>query len=90
MDNQFASGASALGSGVDLLVLECTFFKTKPKDTHLVLSEAIYLIRKAKPKRAMLTHFYPEWDSVDFKQELEKLSPMCEVMQAEDGLMLDI
>jgi len=89
-DTGFDPRTATLGNGVDLLILECTFFKDKPKDTHLVLSEAIYLIRKAKPKRAMLTHFYPEWDAVDFKQEVEKLSPMCEVIQAEDGLTLEI
>jgi len=89
-DTGFDQRLATLGNGVDMLVLECTFLKEKPKETHLVLSEAIYLIRKAQPRRAMLTHFYPEWDSVDFRQEVEALSPMCEVIQAEDGLMLEI
>ena len=88
-DTGFDLKAATLGNGADLLVLECTFFKDKPKDTHLVLSEAIYLIRKARPKRAMLTHFYPEWDEIDFEEEVRKLSPRCKVIQAEDGLMID-
>jgi ribonuclease BN (tRNA processing enzyme) len=86
MDERLA----ALANGVDLLLLECTFFKEKPKQSHLILTEAIHLIRKAKPKRAMLTHFYPEWDEVDFDEEVGTLSPMCEVIQARDGLIIEI
>ena len=48
----------------------------------------MHLIRKAKPKRAMLTHFYPEWDAVNFDEEVAKFSPMCEVIEATDGLEL--
>jgi hypothetical protein len=38
----------------------------------------------------MLTHFYPEWDEVDFASEVEKLQPRCEVIEAKDGLKLEI
>ena len=89
-DTGFDQNESVLGNRVDLLILECTFFREKPKQTHLELSEAIYLIRKARPKRAMLTHFYPEWDEVDFAEEVSKLSPLCEVIQAEDDLAVEI
>jgi ribonuclease BN (tRNA processing enzyme) len=89
-DTGFDEKLSVFGRNVDLLILECTFVEEKPKDTHLVLKEAIYLIRKAKPTRAMLTHFYPEWDKVDFAEEVKKLSPMCKVIEAEDGLVIEI
>ena len=75
---------------VDLLILECSFFKDKPVETHLELSEAMYLIRYAKPKRVILTHLYPEWDTVDFQKEVEKFSPPCEIIEARDGLKLEI
>ena len=81
---------AAFANQVDLLILECSFVKNKPVEKHLELAEAIYLIRKAKPKRAMLTHFYPEWDEVDFKEELKKFEPMCDVIEAVDGLTVDI
>lgn len=81
---------AAFASQVDLLILECSFVKNKPVEKHIELAEAIYLIRKAKPKRAMLTHFYPEWDEVDFKEELKKFEPMCDVIEAVDGLTVDI
>ncbi|HEY0429069.1 MAG TPA: ribonuclease Z [Pyrinomonadaceae bacterium] len=74
---------------VDLLVLECSFFKNKKVEKHLELSEAMYIIRHAKPKQAVLTHFYAEWDAVDFRAEVEKFSPACEVLEARDGLRID-
>ena len=89
-DTGFDERLAAFGRNTDLLILECTFFEEKPKDTHLVLKEAIHLVRKAKPKRAVLTHFYPEWDDVNFADEVRKLSPMCEVIEAEDGLVIEI
>lgn len=85
-DTGFDESLATLSNRVDLLILECSFVKNKPTENHLELSEAIHLIRKAKPKRAMLTHFYPEWDDVDFEEELAKFSPTCEVIEALDGL----
>ena len=62
----------------------------KPVETHLELAEAIHLIRYASPKLAVLTHFYLEWDAVDFQKEAAKFSPLCEVIEARDGLRLEI
>lgn len=87
-DTGFDESLATLANRVDLFILECSFVKDKPAQKHLELSEAIHLIRKAKPKRAMLTHFYPEWDDVDFEEELAKFSPMCEVIEATEGLEL--
>lgn len=81
---------SAFANGVDLLLMECSFVRNKPVKTHLELAEAMYLIRKAKPKRAMLTHFYPEWDDDGFQAEIRRFEPMCEVVEAVDGLKLKI
>ena len=89
-DTGFAKSLGAFAREVDLLVMECSFFTDKPVETHLVLSEAMYLARYAKPKRVILTHFYPEWDAVDFEKEMKKFSPPCEVIQARDGLRLEI
>ena len=81
---------AAFANQADLLILECSFVKNKPVEKHLELAEAIYLIRKSKPKRAMLTHFYPEWDEVNFSEELKKFEPMCEVIEAVDGLRVGL
>ncbi len=80
---------AALASGVDLFLLECSFVRNKPVEKHLELAEAMYLIRKAGPKLAMLTHFYPEWDGVNFVEEVRKFDPRCDVIEAMDGLTVE-
>lgn len=89
-DTGFAKPLGAFAREVDLLIIECSFFRNKPVETHLELSEAMYLARRANPKRVVLTHLYPEWDSIDFAKEVKKLSPRCEVIQAHDGLRLEV
>ncbi len=89
-DTGFTKEIGTFAGGVDLLVMECSFFKDKPVETHLELGEAIYLVRYAKPTQVVFTHFYAEWDAVDFEKEVAKLSPMCEVIEAKDGLKLEI
>lgn len=89
-DTGFRKDLAAFGKDAELLIIESSFFKDKRTDKHLELAEAMYVIRHAKPKRAMLTHFYAEWDSVDFDSEIAKFDPVCEVIEAVDGLRLEI
>jgi ribonuclease BN (tRNA processing enzyme) len=89
-DTGFDESLATLANRVDLFILECSFVNNKPAQKHLELAEAIHLIRKANPKRAMLTHFYPEWDAVNFEEEVAKFSPMCEVIEATDGFELTL
>jgi ribonuclease BN (tRNA processing enzyme) len=89
-DTGFDITLGTLARNVDLFLLECSFVKDKPVETHLELAEAIHLIRFASPKRAVLTHLYPEWDTVDFQKEAAKFSPLCEVIEARDGLRIEI
>ncbi|MEO7673660.1 MAG: ribonuclease Z, partial [Pyrinomonadaceae bacterium] len=89
-DTGFSETLTAFARKVDMLLMECSFVKDKPVEKHLELSEAIFLIRKADPKKAVLTHFYPEWDEVDIKEEVNKFSSGCEVIEATDGMRLQI
>lgn len=89
-DTGFDEKLAVFSSAVDLMILECSFVREKPNKKHLILGEAIDLINKARPSRAMLTHFYPEWDDVDFGKEVASLSPTCEVLQASDDLIVVI
>ena len=89
-DTGFSKTLGTLARSVDLLVLECSFFKNKPVETHLELSEAMNLVRRAKPKKVVLTHLYPEWDAVDFQKEVAKFSPPCEIIEARDGVKIEI
>ncbi len=89
-DTGFTKDLGTLAREVDLLVMECSFFEKSPVKTHLTLSEAMYLIRYAKPKKTILTHLYPEWDAVDFAAEVAKFSPSGEVIEARDGEKIEI
>ncbi|GIU81640.1 MAG: MBL fold metallo-hydrolase [Acidobacteria bacterium] len=89
-DTGFDNALGDFAHGADLFVLECSFLQNKPVELHLELRESMFLIRYAKPKKALLTHFYPEWDSVDFEGEIDKFSPPCQVIEAKDSLRLEV
>jgi ribonuclease BN (tRNA processing enzyme) len=89
-DTGFTKTLAAFAAGVDLFVLECSFYENKPVETHLELKDAMYLIRSAKPKKAVFTHLYPEWDAFDFAAEVNKFSPPCAVIEARDGEKIEI
>jgi ribonuclease BN (tRNA processing enzyme) len=89
-DTGFSERVAAFANSPDLLLMECSFPKRKETEIHLELAEAMHLVRRAKPARAMLTHFYAMWDDVDFAAEVELFSPGCEVLQAEDGMTVEI
>ena len=87
-DTGFTETLAAFARRVGLLVIEASFPHNNPTEDHLELAEAMYVIRKAEPKLAVLTHLYPYWDEIDFGCEVAKFSPMAEVVQAFDGLKL--
>ena len=75
--------------GAGLFLMECSFFRATPVETHLVLEDAMRLARLAAPRRVMLAHLYPEWDGVDIAAEAAKLWD-GETVEARDGLRLEI
>ena len=89
-DTGFDETLATFARRVDLFILEASFFKEKITDKHLNLEEAMHLVRRSEPKRAMLTHFYAEWDRVNFEKEVALLKPACEVLEAVDGLKVAI
>lgn len=88
-DTGFTEALAAFARRVDLLVIEASFPSNKPGENHLEMAEAMYIIRKAEPRRAVITHLYPYWDGVDFEAEVRKGSPRCNVLQASDGLRVE-
>ena len=89
-DSGFTETLASFAGMADLLVIEASYPKDKPKLKHMELAETMFIIRKAKPKRAVLTHLYPVWDDVDFEKEIAEYSAPCEVIQAFDGLTIAI
>ena len=89
-DSGFTETLASFAGMADLLVIEASYPKDKPKLKHMELAETMFIIRKAKPKRAVLTHLYPVWDEVDFEKVIAEYSAPCEVIQAFDGLRMSI
>jgi ribonuclease BN (tRNA processing enzyme) len=88
-DTGYAEELCAFASGAQLLLMECSFVRDKPIETHLELSEAMQLAARARPQKVVLTHLYPEWDGVDLVSEARKLWD-GETIAATDGLRLEI
>jgi ribonuclease BN (tRNA processing enzyme) len=88
-DTGFTEALAGFARAVDLFLLECSFFRSKPVKLHLELSEAMELARLSGVKRVMLSHLYPEWDGVDIAAEAKKLWD-GETIEARDGLRLNV
>jgi ribonuclease BN (tRNA processing enzyme) len=88
-DTGYADALADFARGASLLLMECSFFRDKPIDTHLILEEAMRLARRAAPRRVVLSHLYPEWDGVDLEAEAKKLWE-GETLEARDGLRLKV
>ena len=88
-DTGLAEELAEFARGVDLLILECSFYQKKPVATHLELKEAMRIAEHAEPRRLMLTHLYPEWDGIDLEAEAGKVWN-GETIEARDGLRITI
>lgn len=89
-DSGFTMVLGDFARNADLFICECSFIKKSPVETHMTLPETMHLARYAEPKKIVLTHFYSEWDGVDLIKEAAEFSPLCEVVEAKDGLRLEI
>lgn len=87
-DTGYADGLGEFGKGANLLLMECSFHKNKPVQTHLELADAMQLASKCKPKLLVLSHLYQEWDGIDLAGEARRLW-FGETMAAFDGLKLE-
>jgi ribonuclease BN (tRNA processing enzyme) len=88
-DTGFTEALAGFARGAHLFLMECSFFRSKPVETHLELADAMKLAQFARPRRVMLAHLYPEWDGIDIAAEARKLWD-GETIAAEDGLRLEI
>ncbi|HYE65012.1 MAG TPA: ribonuclease Z [Pyrinomonadaceae bacterium] len=88
-DTGYADALAAFAHGAALFMMECSFWRDKPVETHLELADAMRLAHGAEPGRVLLTHLYPEWDGVDIAAEAKKHWP-GETIGATDGLRLEV
>lgn len=86
-DTGYAESLAEFSRGVDILILECSFYQNKPTAKHLELADAMRIAQLAGPQKLLLTHLYSEWDDVDFETEAKKLWA-GDTLAAYDGLRL--
>lgn len=88
-DTGFSEELINFAAATDLLLLECSFRRNKPVETHLELTEAMKIATACAPGKLVLTHLYPEWDQFDLVAEARKFYS-GETLEATDGLTLQI
>ena len=88
-DTDFSDEIIEIAKDADLLILECSFPDEKKVKGHLTPSLAGIIARKAKVKKLVLTHFYPECDFVDMKAQCAK-ELKVKIVLAKDFLSLKI
>ena len=69
---------------VDLFVLECSFPEGAGTPNHLTPTQAGTLVREARARRCLLSHFYPEQDPEEAKTLVERIVDV-QVEVARDG-----
>lgn len=85
VDLPFARWASAC----DLLLLECSLPDSMAITTHLTPAQCGELAAEAKPRRLVLTHFYPPVEQVDIASEVARHFAGS-VALATDGWFIDL
>ena len=78
-----------LARDADLLVLECSHPDDRKVDGHLSPTPCGRVAAAARPRRLVLTHFYPGWDPEDARPPVEALYD-GEVIIAADGLRIEV
>ena len=87
-DTGYSDELLEFARGVDLLLMECSFYKNKPVKAHLELKEAMQVAQICNPQKLVLSHLYFEWDGIDLAAEARKLWS-GETIEAFDGLRLE-
>ena len=88
-DTGYTDALGEFAREVDLFMMECSFWRDKPVETHLELADAMRLAERAAPRRVLLAHLYPVWDGVDISAEAKKLWS-GETIGAADGMRLSV
>jgi ribonuclease BN (tRNA processing enzyme) len=88
-DTDYCEAAVELASGVDLLIIECSVPDVYKIEGHLTPKDVSRIVDKARPKRVVLTHIYPEADEVDIVGEIRE-GVDADIIKAEDMMELVI
>ena len=81
-DTDYSRNLVNLARDTDLLVTECSFPERKVRG-HLNLFTLEKIVRQARPRRVLMSHLYPDWES--FRGVLH-----APYLLGEDGLELEV
>ena len=90
-DTKYFKGLKSFYKGLDVLIICVVFYEPRPGIDHLCLPEAEQIIREAKPKQAVLTHFGMTMLRAKPHIQAEALSGKLKsrVLAAYDGMRLE-
>jgi ribonuclease BN (tRNA processing enzyme) len=74
-DTDYCQNMIDLASGVDVLVLECSFPEGKKVEGHLTPSLAGRIAVESRCRKLLLTHFYPICDQFDIVGQCRQVYP---------------
>ena len=81
-DTDYTQNLIKLARGIDLLIVECSF-PEKKANGHLNLAMVQKVVDQAKPRRVILSHLYPDWDSYNGVLQ-------APLLLGEDGMEIEI
>ncbi len=88
-DTDYCQNLIDLASGVDLLILECSFPDGKRVEGHLTPSLAGRIASESRCKRLLLTHLYPICDQFDILEQCRQAF-QGEILLGEDLMRIRI
>lgn len=89
-DTDYSESLINLSHNADLLIIECALANDTLKiKGHLTPNEVIKTINEAKPKKAVVTHLYPECDEEKVVETIRD-NVDAEVIEAQDFLQIEI
>jgi len=88
-DTEYCEGIVSIAEGADLLVLECSMPDSMQGFAHLSPSECGLIAKRAKPKKLLLTHFYPMVEETNILESVRKEFD-GEVILAKDLMELSV
>jgi len=84
-DSGYCQELVELAQGAEVLLLESSFPEAEGTDAHLTPSQAGTIAHQAKSKKLILTHFYPQCDQHNLREQAATTF-QGEIVVAEDGM----
>ena len=88
-DATYAPNLIRLCHDVDLAILDCSFPKNRPGESHMHAGECGRVAQEAGVKRLVLSHFYPIADRFDVKKQAAQVF-RGKIIRARDRMVLSV